>query len=170
MTDIKWRQLTSSTPIFRQASMKLSTFLLHRAIVNLGWKQLTCGFSKIYLQSLLTTAGDGTWILATDRGFIWLARWHRTTPSVNAGARSSGKAIFSRVSIIYTEIVKFLSNKKNKSKLTVLSWFIKSVSSFALSISLLIVKDILSFGTSWFQLIVLFAFTPLTFLLQFVFV
>lgn len=30
--------ITSSTPIFRQASKKLSTFRRHRAIVNLGYK------------------------------------------------------------------------------------------------------------------------------------
>lgn len=42
----------------------------------------------------LTTAGEGTWILATERGRMWLARWHKTTPSISAAPTSSGNKTF----------------------------------------------------------------------------
>lgn len=71
------------TPIFLQASRKFSTFRLHFAIVNLG------------------TAGEGTWILGTDRGRTWLAKWQRTTPSVRAAPRSQGRDTFNRYSICF---------------------------------------------------------------------
>lgn len=72
------QSLSCGTPSFLQASRKFSTFLRHFAILSLG------------------TAGDGTWMLATDRGLIWLARWHRTTPSMSAAPISSGKLTFNR--------------------------------------------------------------------------
>lgn len=40
-------------------------------------------------------------MLATERGLTWFARWHKTTPSVSAGAMSDGKVIFRRDSIIW---------------------------------------------------------------------
>ena len=43
-------RLTSGTPILRQASIKFSTLRRHLATVSLG------------------TAGEGTWMLATERG------------------------------------------------------------------------------------------------------
>lgn len=42
----------------------------------------------------LTTAGEGTWMLATERGRMWLARWHNTTPSIKAAPTSSGNKTF----------------------------------------------------------------------------
>lgn len=48
---------------------------------------------------ILTTAGEGTWMLGTERGRTWLARWHRTTPSVRAAPRSLGSDTFNRDSI-----------------------------------------------------------------------
>jgi len=102
--------LTSSTPIFRHASRKLSTLRLHRAIVSLGYKKKlnqsidTWNISQNG-EKILTTAGEGTCILATDRGLTWFARWQRTTPSVNAGARSSGNAIFNLVSMCYYKYI-----------------------------------------------------------------
>lgn len=43
----------------------------------------------------LTTAGEGTWMLATDRGEMLLAKWQRTTPSIRAAPTSSGSNTFS---------------------------------------------------------------------------
>ena len=77
-----FKKLTSSTPIFRQASRKLSTFLRRRAMVSAG------------------CAGEGTCTEATARGRTWLARWHSTTPSASTPASCSGSDIFSRDSII----------------------------------------------------------------------
>ena len=48
----------------------------------------------------LTTAGEGTWTLATDLGLIWLARWHSKTPSLNASDKLSGKLLFNRDEIV----------------------------------------------------------------------
>lgn len=70
------QSLSCETPNFLQASRKFSTFLRHFAILSLG------------------TAGDGTWILATERGLMWLAKWQRTTPSISAAPMSSGKMTF----------------------------------------------------------------------------
>lgn len=81
----------------------------------------------------LTTAGDGTCMEATDRGRTWLAKWHNTTPSVNADARSFGNAIFNRLSIAPR------------------SCSINSVSSFCRSNSRRIVKLSFSAGVSRFQ-------------------
>lgn len=81
-------------------------------------------------------------MLPTERGRTWFARWHNTTPSVSAGAISSGRVIFKRVSIICR------------------SCSISSVSSFCLSNSRRIVKLSLSVGTSRFQETVLFVFCP----------
>jgi len=47
-----------------------------------------------------TTAGDGTWMLVTECGRMWFARWHKITPSCNAPSKSSGNFIFNIVSII----------------------------------------------------------------------
>lgn len=44
-------------------------------------------------------------MLPTERGRTWFARWHSTTPSVSAGAMSSGSVIFKRVSIIWKGFV-----------------------------------------------------------------
>ena len=49
---------------------------------------------------LLTTAGDGTWILGTAWGRMLFARWHRTTPSIKADGRSSGNVTFNLASMI----------------------------------------------------------------------
>ena len=54
---------------------------------------------KQYHYYILTTAGEGTWMLGTDRGRTWLAKWHRTTPSVRAAPRSLGNDTFNRDSI-----------------------------------------------------------------------
>lgn len=43
----------------------------------------------------LTTAGEGTWMLATDRGEMLLAKWQRTTPSIREAPTSSGSNTFS---------------------------------------------------------------------------
>ena len=43
----------------------------------------------------LTTAGEGTWMLATERGEMLLAKWQRTTPSIRAAPTSSGSNTFS---------------------------------------------------------------------------
>lgn len=80
-----------------------------------------------------TTAGDGTWILATDLGRTWFAKWHKTTPSVNADATSFGNDIFNRLSIV------------------IFSWSISSVSSFWRSNSRRMVKLNFSAGISRFQ-------------------
>lgn len=53
------------------------------------------------IRSVLTTAGEGTWMLGTDRGLTWLARWHRTTPSVRAAPRSLGNDTLSRASMFW---------------------------------------------------------------------
>lgn len=50
-----------------------------------------------------TTAGEGTWMLGTDLGRTWLARWHSTTPSVRAAPRSLGKDTLSRHSMFCGE-------------------------------------------------------------------
>lgn len=50
--------------------------------------------------ALLTTAGEGTWMLATDRGRMWLTRWQRTTPSMSAAPRSSCRLTFSLISML----------------------------------------------------------------------
>lgn len=71
------------TPILRQASRKFSTFRRHLAMVSLG------------------TAGEGTWMLGTDRGLTWLARWHSTTPSVRAAPRSLGNDTLRRASMFF---------------------------------------------------------------------
>lgn len=55
--------------------------------------------SSFFRNCWLTTAGEGTWILPTDRGRTWLTKWQRTTPSIRADPKSSGKQIFSLVSI-----------------------------------------------------------------------
>lgn len=81
----------------------------------------------------LTTAGDGTWILATDRGRTWFAKWHKTTPSVSADATSFGSDIFKRLSMI------------------VRNCSISSLSSFWRSNSRRMVKLNFSAGTSRFQ-------------------
>ena len=49
----------------------------------------------------LTTAGEGTWMEATERGLTLFTRWQRTTPSVNALGKSSGNDTFNRFSIFY---------------------------------------------------------------------
>lgn len=54
---------------------------------------------KYYHYHILTTAGEGTWMLGTDRGRTWLAKWHKTTPSVRAAPRSLGNDTFNRDSI-----------------------------------------------------------------------
>lgn len=54
--------------------------------------------------TLLTTAGDGTWILATERGLIWLAKWQRTTPSISAAPMSSGRITFNLDSRFYKDM------------------------------------------------------------------
>lgn len=54
---------------------------------------------KYHHYDILTTAGEGTWMLGTDRGRTWLAKWHRTTPSVRAAPRSLGNDTFNRDSI-----------------------------------------------------------------------
>lgn len=38
-------------------------------------------------------------MLGTERGRTWLARWHRTTPSVRAAPRSLGSDTFNRDSM-----------------------------------------------------------------------
>lgn len=52
------------------------------------------------IQKYLTTAGDGTWILPTERGRMWLTRWQSTTPSLREHPRSSGRTTFSLLSIL----------------------------------------------------------------------
>ncbi len=47
-----------------------------------------------------TTAGEGTWMLETDLGRMWLARWQSTTPSLSAAGRSSGSFTFRRDSTL----------------------------------------------------------------------
>lgn len=96
--------LSCGTPSFLQASKKFSTFLRHLAMLSFG------------------TAGDGTWMLATDRGQIWLAKWQRTTPSIRAAPTSSGSNTLSLDSM-------FCRNSP-----------ICSISSLKCSIFLLIVK------------------------------
>lgn len=44
----------------------------------------------------LTTAGEGMWMIDTERGRTWLANWQRTVPLDNASPRSSGREIFRR--------------------------------------------------------------------------
>lgn len=150
-TKVNWIELydnlipTSSTPIFRQASKKLSTLRRQRAIVSFGWNKTIqhlkrCLFKICLIKKWInvfidqhTTAGDGTWMLPTDRGRTWLAKWHRTTPSVKAEPTSLGKVIFKRLSIDF------------------LSCSINSVSSFCRSNSRRIVKLSFSAGESRFQ-------------------
>ncbi|CAN7998379.1 unnamed protein product, partial [Ixodes pacificus] len=78
----------------RQAPRKFSTLRLHLAMVSLGCQR-----------QALTTAGDGTWMLATERGRTWLARWQSTTPSISEGPSSGGKLTFSRLSITCREAI-----------------------------------------------------------------
>lgn len=102
---------TCGTPILRHASRKFSTFRRHLAMVSLGcrWhaeKSLTNTGDDLWHQSrdiwlVLTTAGEGTWMLGTDRGRTWLARWHSTTPSVRAAPRSLGKDNLRRASMFW---------------------------------------------------------------------
>lgn len=40
-------------------------------------------------------------MLATERGRMWLARWQRTTPSIRDEPRSSGRSIFSLLSMFW---------------------------------------------------------------------
>lgn len=89
--------------------------------------------SKTVHAEILTTAGDGTWMLPTERGRTWFAKWHSTTPSVNADATSFGSVIFKRLSIAFR------------------SCSINSVSSFCRSNSRRIVKLSFSAGISRFQ-------------------
>lgn len=50
--------------------------------------------------TILTTAGDGTWILSTDRGRTLFARWHNTTPSMSAQDKSCGSSTFNLCSMM----------------------------------------------------------------------
>lgn len=112
---MKWggHWLTCGTPIFLHASKKFSTFLRHLAMLSLGWgaaEQKDEQFKSCRVTALgcqhklsvsvsdfraLTTAGEGTWMLATDRGEMLLAKWQRTTPSIRAAPTSSGSNTFS---------------------------------------------------------------------------
>lgn len=75
------------------------------------------------IERWLTTAGDGTWILATERGRMWLTRWQSTTPSMREEPRSSGRTTFSLLSILWqnqhdwdrnkTFSFKYFSQKRN---------------------------------------------------------
>lgn len=57
----------------------------------------------------LTTAGEGMWMMDTERGLIWLTSWHRTVPFDKASPRSSGSVILSRDSRVWgTQETKFL--------------------------------------------------------------
>lgn len=47
-------------------------------------------------------------MLATECGKMWLAKWHKTTPSLRADDRFSGKATFSRDSIVCKKIIQFV--------------------------------------------------------------
>lgn len=42
----------------------------------------------------LTTAGEGMWMIDTDRGRTWLASWQRVMPLDKDSPRSSGRVIF----------------------------------------------------------------------------
>lgn len=49
----------------------------------------------------LTTAGEGMWMIDTERGRIWLASWQRAVPSDKPSPRSSGRVVFSRASRVW---------------------------------------------------------------------
>lgn len=107
---------TSGTPIFLQASRKFSTFRRHLAMPSLGWKESRTDavwqswrMREAFIVSANrvrpTTAGEGAWMPATERGWMWLARWQSTTPSIRKAPRSSGRMSFSRLSMLWgTEI------------------------------------------------------------------
>lgn len=102
--------LTCGTPILLQASKKFSTFLRHLAMLSFGWRAaeqnneqfISCRVTALEYEHTfsvskfraLTTAGEGTWMLATDRGEMLLAKWQRTTPSIRAAPTSSGSNTF----------------------------------------------------------------------------
>lgn len=79
---------------FTNENNEFHTCLDYRSLLEGFWtptKRCHC--------DILTTAGEGTWMLGTERGRTWLARWHRTTPSVRAAPRSLGSDTFNRDSI-----------------------------------------------------------------------
>ena len=92
--------------------------LMLRALMGLLYLYILCsgGMHMDQTFGILTTAGDGTWMLGTALGLTWLAMWHRMTPSTRATDRSSGNEIRSRVSICW--------NWKNKVRLMLSNNFI----------------------------------------------
>lgn len=55
------------------------------------------------MHNALTTAGEGMWMMDTERGLIWLTSWHRTVPLDKASPRSSGSETFSRDSKVWPD-------------------------------------------------------------------
>jgi len=74
--------------------------MIHDVLI-LNFKSLFSCKTQQKWDKWLTTAGDGTWMLATERGLMWLAKWQRTTPSINAAPMSSGKITFNLDSRFY---------------------------------------------------------------------
>lgn len=71
-------------------------------MLSFGWRaeyqndeQFKSNRAKETSLGTLTTAGEGTWMLATERGEMLLAKWQRTTPSIRAAPTSSGSNTFS---------------------------------------------------------------------------
>lgn len=58
------------------------------------------------LKEIFTTAGEGTWMLRTERGRILLANWHNNTPSFRDSGKLSGKVTFNLFSIVYWKVNK----------------------------------------------------------------
>lgn len=81
-------------------TMILRYFVLRNSVVQCDFlSHLSCLTLK-KKSTILTTAGDGTWILSTDRGRTLFARWHNTTPSMSAQDKSCGSSTFNLCSMM----------------------------------------------------------------------
>lgn len=65
------------------------------------WTSLIINWQLTGREDRLTTAGEGMWMIDTERGRMWLTSWQRTVPLDKASPRSSGRVIFSRDSRVW---------------------------------------------------------------------
>lgn len=108
---------------------------------------------------MFTTAGEGTWMLSTERGRMLLANWHSNTPSRRDSGKLSGNVTFNLFSIVYKYkqiydeyiVAQLCINAQNSSPLdalypyhTIRSRFNCSASSFMRSSCRRSVKELVS--------------------------
>lgn len=85
----------------RKVTWPTGEWTMTRRVMQLPALLLTAASYFRFEASRLTTAGEGMWMMDTERGRTWFTSWQRMVPLARASPISSGRVIFRRDSRVW---------------------------------------------------------------------